>query len=351
MMNISQGSFRARTQRWMGLVAVAAIVACAGLSRGQTPMPKTDEPPAADGTHPGEKHSPASDTELRKRGRELLVKGIESRKRELEAIEKALQLIDQGKTWEEVRTLVPELPRFGVRGEDRERWVGGRQQGGEDVNRLGSPGGGGTPQGDGKGMGPGNKPTDGPRLLTEEERATVREVLAATAGQDTVNRLRELEKTDAAKADQQYARSLERMRFLIDLRKRDRQMFDLKAQDIRHSFEAGALARTIADIDKSPAPDTSLRQQKVELLRGALLAQYNIRTQIMQRDFNKSAERAAEMTKEIQKRPAAAAEVVNKNLLDLIEREHRRRERAGGENGRGDRHGNDGKPPEPQQKQ
>lgn len=348
MMSTLRGIFAPHT-RWMGLVAVAAILACAGLSRGQTTTPKTEEPLPADGIHPGEKRTPASDSELRKRGRELLVRGIESRKRELEAIEKALQLIEQGKTWEEIRTLVPELPRFGARGEERERWGGGRQQGGDDLNRLGAPGG--MPQGDGKGMGPGNKSSDPPHVLTEEERATVREVLAATAGQDTVNRLRELEKTDAAKADQQYARSLDRMRFLIDLRKRDRQMFDLKAQDIRHSFEAGALARSIADIDKSPTPDTALRQRKVELLRAALLAQYNIRTQIMQRDVERSADRAAEMTKEIEKRPAAAAEVVNKNVLDLIEREHRRRERAGSENGRGDRHGNDGKPPEPQQKQ
>lgn len=344
MMSTSRGHFGLHA-RWMGPLVVAAIMACAGSSRAQSPTPKADEPPAADGTHPSDRHAPAGDSDLRKRGREMLVKGIESRKRELEAIEKALQLIDQGKTWEEVRALVPELPRFGVRGEDRERWGGGRPQGGEDVNRLGSPGG--MPPGGG----PGNKPSDAPRVLTEEERATVREVLAATAGQETVNRLRDLEKTDAAKADQQYSRSLDRMRFLIDLRKRDRQMFDLKAQDIRHGFEAAAIARTIADIDKSPAPDTAVRQQKVELLRTSLMAQYNVRTKIMQRDVERSADRAAEMTKEIEKRPAAAAEVVNKNVLDMIDREHRRRERTNGENGRGDRHGTDGKASEPQQKQ
>ena len=183
----SLGHIRPRTCRWMSAFAVAALLLGTGTAHSQPT--KADEPPAPDGSHAGEKPSPgASEPELRKRARELLVKGMDARKRELEAIEKALQLFDQGKSWEEIRTLVPELPRFGQRGEDRERW-GGRQPGGEDVNRLGGPGG--MPQGGGPGMAPpgmapqgmppSGKGSEGPRVLTEEDRETVREVLAAMA--------------------------------------------------------------------------------------------------------------------------------------------------------------------------
>lgn len=348
MMNRSNSGFLPHSRRSIVTFAITAMLMSAGSACAQSPTSKTTEPPAADGSRPTDKHAqPASDPELRKRARELLVKGMDSRKRELEAIEKALQLFDQGKTWEEIRELVPELPRFGLRSEDRERW-NGRQSGNEDVNRLGGPGG--MPQGGGPGMPPPGKGPDAARALTEEDRNTVREVLAATAP-ETLKRLRELEKSEPAKAEQQYQRSLDRMRFLIDLRKRDRPMFDLKAQDIRHAFEAGALARSIAEIDKSPTPDTAERQKKVELLRTALLAQYDIRTKIMQREIDRSSERATEMAKEIEKRPAQAAEVVDKNIREMIDREHRRRERMNGDGGRGDRHTGEGKPPEPQQKQ
>ncbi len=353
---------------WALALAGSAVLIVAGSALAQAP--KAEVPPAADGARIGEKHgqSAASEHELRKKAREILSKRLEMRKRETEALERALQLFDQGKTLEELRTLLPDLPRFGQRGEEREQWQrrmeqwgAGPQPGGEDVNRLGSPGG--MPQANGpanggpSGIGPSGKPQETPHPLTEEERATVREVLAATAP-ETLARLRELEKAEPAKAEQQYARSLERMRFLIDLRKRDPQMFELKAKDIRHSFEAGALVRAIGDIDKSATPDTAVRQQKVELLRAALLAQYNVRTQIMQRDIERSADRAADLAKEVEKRPAQAADVVDKNVREMIDREHRRRERQGGENGRGgDRHGGgpdgkpDGKPGEPPPRQ
>jgi hypothetical protein len=352
-----------RLRRAFVLAGAAVLI---GAGPGLAQAPKADDSPA-DGARTSEKHGqPASDTELRKKARELLSKRLEMRKRETEALEHALELFDQGKSLEELRTLLPDLPRFGQRsGEEREQWQrrmeqwgGGRQPGGEDVNRLGGPGGmpqaGGSANNPGSsGMGPGGKPPENTHPLTEEERVTVRELLAATAP-ETLTRLRELEKTEPVKADQQYSRSLERMRNLIDLRKRDPQMFELKAKDIRHSFEAGALVRAIGDIDKSPTPDTAVRQQKVELLRTALLAQYNVRTQIMQREIERSADRAAEMAKEVEKRPAQAADIVDKNVRDMIDREHRRRERQGGDNGRGGEHhgtGADGKPGEPPPRQ
>ncbi len=328
----------------------SALVACAiAGAMLASPLaaqgPRPSDPPAADGSHDQDKHGQpaANDPEARKRFREMLTRRLETRKRELDSLERAVKLFDQGKTLEELRTLLPDLPRFGQRGEDRDQWQprmdqwgAGRSPDSADPNRPG----------------PGPRSQE-PRVLTEEDRAAIREVLAATAP-EMLTKLRELEKTEPAKADQQYTRSLDRMRYLLDLRKRDAPMFELKAKEIRHGFEAMALARAIGEIDKAPTPDTAVRQQKVELLRAALLAQYNVRTQIMQREVDHSAERAAEMAKEIEKRPSQAAEAVEKNVRDMIDREKRRRDRQNnGDGGRPgpDHHGapppSDSKPGEP----
>ncbi len=333
--------------RWLGAAGCScAMLLPLGLAfpaAAQNSKPADPPPPTATpDTHNGDKSAQpaATEADLRKKAREIMARGLENRKREIETLEKALRLIDEGKTLDEVHALLPELPRIGARGEGREQWQrrmerwGGMSgpDGQEDVNRLGGPGGN---------AGPGGKPPtpETPHVLTDEDRATVRAILEATSPK-TLDGLRALEKSKPAEADKQYTRSLDRMRFLIDLRKRDPQGFALKAQDIRHGMEAGEIARAIGEMDKSPDPNTEQRQQKVEALRMALLNQYNVRTQLMQRDIERNKDRAAEMAKDIEKRPAQAAEVVDKNVREMIEREHRRREK---QNAEGDHHPN-GKP-------
>ena len=324
----------------MLLPLAAAFPAAAQNSHPADPPPPTASPD--DRAHNGDKSSQPTpnDPELRKKAREIMARVLENRKHEIETLEKALRLIDEGKSLDEVHALLPDLPRMGQRGEGREQWQrrmerwGGMSgpDGQDDVNRLGGPGGLPQNMGQGGNTGPGGKPPtpDAPRLLTDEDRVTVREILAATSPK-TLKGLLDLEKSKPAEADKQYTRSLDRMRFLIELRKRDPQGFALKAQDIRHGMEAGEIARAIGEMDKSPDPNTEQRQQKVEALRMALLNQYNVRTLLMQRDIDRNKDRAAEIARDIEKRPAQAAEVVDKNVRDMIEREHRRREKQNAE--------------------
>ena len=332
--------------RWLGSIGCAcAMLLPLSISfpaAAQNSLP-TDPPVATpdDRTRAGDKAGqPASnEPELRKKAREIMTRVLDNRRRELGTLEKALRLIDEGKSLDEVHSLLPDLPRMGQRGEGREQWQrrmerwGGMSDtdGPEDENRRGGSGGmsqnmGAAPGGAGSGGKPSNP--DAPRVLTEEDRVTVREILAATSPK-TLKGLQDLEKTKPAEADKQYSRSLDRMRFLIDMRKRDPRMFELKAQDIKQGMEAGEIARAIGELDKSPTPppNTEQRQQKVESLRATLLAQYHVRTQLMQRENDRAKDRAGEMARDIEKRPAQAAENVDKHVREMIEREHRRREK------------------------
>jgi hypothetical protein len=312
---------------------LAGVMGCVLLLVGLAPLaaqspPPSDAPPNSD--RPGDSPHGRSrngdarpqpdlnDPEVRKKAREMFAKRLENRRREIEKLEQAMKMFDEGKSIEDLRSLFPDMPHPGQRAE---QWMRRWEEGGP-----GSQSDWGTGR---------SQPAEPPHPLTAEEREVVREILAATAPK-ILDRIKELEKSKPADADQKLTETLLRSRSLLDLRNRDAAMYQLKLQEIRHGRQAGEAAWAIAELDAPGAANppqaadsaSAERRQKVEALRAALLSQYNIRTQIMRRDADR-------MTKDLAARDAQAADVVEKTIRDMIDREKRRRDKSSTE---GDRH-------------
>jgi hypothetical protein len=307
-----------RTAKILGSACIAAIlITVAGLPlRAQPPAPTQPSDQNPKTGEPGETH-PNADPEFRHRWRERIQRALDARRQELDRLEAALKALDEGKTVEEVRQMYPDLPRFGNRGEGQEHGPmgDGRHTDGGDVDRLGPQMMGGGRRGGGA---PG--PDQAPHQLTADERQSVRDILEATSPQ-LFKHLQELEKSNPAEAERNIGESFPRLRFLLDLRKRDKQLYDLKLKDIRHGREAFEAARAIAELDRRADADTGERSKLEASLRSALTAQYNVRTQAMQREAEGLKERGASLKADAEKRDAQAGAVVEKNMKAMIERE------------------------------
>lgn len=332
--------------RWPA--AAVALLLCGA------PAAHADEPPASQPAQPAptddsgardhargdRRPQAATDPELRKKFREMLARRLESRRREIEKLDQALKLIDEGKSFDDLRALFPDVPHPGQRGEGRDQWIRRWEEGGPGMQPEGP-----TPNG----ASPGRGPTEPARPLTNEERTSVREILSVTAPK-TLDKLRELEKSKPEEAEKQYSETFRRSRYLLETRKKDQRMFELRLQELRHARRAGEEAQAIAEIDApksgpATAPASggeSDRAQHMSDLRKALRELYSVRTEIMQRDSQRMGTEAAE-------RAAKQDEAVEKSVNEMIDRAKRKGSR-GGPGGDHRAPGDDVRPgPKPQQ--
>jgi len=310
-------------KRWLVRTVAALLVVGATVSAWALGQPPADpQPPNPPGVEPGDagrdhvrgmERRLGNDPETRKRLRENIQK-------RLERWQLALKMLDEGKSPEEVRQAIPEIARLGQRGDE----------GAEPGHTAPGPGGN---MGQGRGGGGGEPP----RALTEEEKQAVRDVLAETSPKFLAD-LREKERARPEEADRQYSETFSRMRMLIDLKKRDPDMFALRAREVRKGFEARDAAKAIAEIDRAAMPDTAKRQALEQSLKAALTAQFEVKTQLMQR--------------EAAKRTMPTADALDKMAKDMIARERQRLdgkrpdgERRPGAGGGGERRGPAGEPP------
>lgn len=307
MMGTSMGS---RYGPRLFLLSAATLLVVGAPLSAQNPAPRdppaTDQPDG-DGVRPRPSDRRAvnlADPETRKKVRDNLAKRLEN-------LKQALALVDQGKSWDEVRAVVPDLSPPGPRADGPIRRADG-PIGGQLGNNS-------------------RNPADASRPLTAEDRETAREFLRLTAPR-ILAKVQELEKTKPGEADQQYAETLRRARGFLELRKRDPQMYELRAKEIRNSRQALEFAQAIAQM-KSPDPDSEDYQAKFGLLRTALMEQHSIRSQIMKRELDR-------MTRELAERAAHTDENIDEAAHDLIDREKRKHEGKGSS-----ADGKDGPPP------
>jgi hypothetical protein len=390
----------------LGLAAVAGTALWLGaqaLAQPGGPPPEGPDGPGGpppmggpDGREDGPGGGPdgrrGTQEEMRRRIREFLQRQVDASRRRQERMEQALRMLDEGKTLEEIHAALPDLPHPGQRGEGRGegRRGGPNGPGGPDgfdgpgpggrddrarvddlgdatgLREPGGPGGpggaGGRPEGgprDGRhdgarGDGPrGDGPRgerDGPRdparPLTPDEREAVRDFLRVAAP-GILAKLEQLEKSDAPAAQRRWAEALPRVRPLLDLRTRDRALYDLRLEDIRRGRESMDAARAVAEAESNGSRgDAEAARTR---LRDALRAQYRVRTQLLAHDLTKGKERMNGMQADLDARSSREDAVVDKNVRDLVEREARRLKNKGArpEGGRHADREDDAPPPPP----
>jgi hypothetical protein len=179
------------------------------------------------------------------------------------------------------------------------------------------------PGGQGQGRGPGPRPgaREGRAEITDADRAVFDEFLGSAAPRVQVM-MRELRKQDPERADHKIVEAMPRMRWLIDLREKDRPLYDLRLRDIRAGREAFDAARAIARFDHEHA-DQKLSPEREKLagdLRKSLQEQYDVRGQILAHDIAKIESDLAKQREELANRADGKSPVIEKTFDLLIER-------------------------------
>jgi hypothetical protein len=127
--------------------------------------------------------------------------------------------------------------------------------------------------------------------------------------------MRTLRERNPEMADRKIQDAMPRMRWLIELREKDRALYDLRLRDIRSGREAFEAAREIAALErKGSQEDQASRQNELEgRLKRALEEQYDVRGQILAREI-------ARMEEELGKRAEGRAPTVERMTRTLIDR-------------------------------
>lgn len=323
------------------VMALAAGAACvAGVAVAQ-PDRGADRPPG-----PQAEDAPVGLPAIRER----IQQRREQLRRAQERIDLAMKRMDEGATVEQLQAEYPEFfrPRPGMAGgpegfdghDGLPGGPGGRRpgmRGGEGPDGLmGGPDGpdrfdrSGGPGGPG-GMGERGRDRAGSdRAPTDEERAAIREFLRV-AQPRLYELLQDLEEHDPAEAKRKLTEAFPRVRPLLDLRKSDPEMFELRMKDLRNGREAMESARWLAQHQAAESgASESENARRREAMRAALRAQFDARTEIQRRDYARQAERLTEAQAELEKRAGDRDSTVEAMMARMIEREAERIRRGEG---------------------
>ncbi len=224
--------------------------------------------------------------ERQERLKSFLTERLERAERAKTSLSKAIDALDRGAGLDEIVALIPQDlrdSRGGGGAGGSPTHAGPRP--GEDANidELGPVPMPGQPRsGDG-----GPPPSTSDRPVTEEDRAAVQEFLISAAPQLAVM-MDELRDKNPERADVKVRETLNRIGWLMDVRKSDRALYELRLQDIRHGREAFDAARSLARYDRThEGPESSERQVLVAKLRGELAEQYRVRGELLQSDIQR----------------------------------------------------------------
>jgi hypothetical protein len=355
------------TYRHLALTAAcASMLGVCGLALAQTnPAPQAPAPDRQADNPEGDQarrpRQPLSREELRARFRQFLDARAAQLRRDQEELDRAIKMLDEGKTLDEIRAAFPDRPRTGQNGAGGfgqrrgvSDWLqriemgempgdvtGGTGRGRSDSDVLGEPPGGpmGGPKGRGNSddnpdrAGPGPDRTAGPgpqpgrtdinAPLTQEERETIRDFIRSTAPH-MLSQMDELEKTRPQEVEQKYRRMLRLTRNLLDLRQHDKVLYDLRLQDIKVGREALDAAREIAQLQKKGIATSDPKyEQASQRLRTALQAQFTVRGEAMRHEAEKARERLTHSDQELASREANRDKVINDLMTRMIEKERR----------------------------
>lgn len=308
--------------------------------------------------------------EARQRVRRAMAERLAQMKRDQADVERVITMMDEGKTIEQIREALgakasPRLLDM-LRGRQREggprgTGMGGRDgdaglgpMGGADADLLGEvPGAGpgpraegpeGGPRGDGPGDGPPGGPgrrgggarpgrDDGPMELSDEDRAAIREFVSATAP-GMAKAFAELEKRDPEAAEKRLREVAPRFRELLDLRKRDARLYELRMIDVREGREALEAAREIVRLDgEGVATSDAKHAAATARLRGAIAKQIDARGEAVAHELKKMQERIADGQADLLERGKKKDRLVDEAVARMLQRERGRKPGVGG--GRG----------------
>lgn len=286
-------------------------------------------PPAADS-----EDAPAFDrSELRDRLQRRLAESKDAQRK----IEEAIAAIDRGDSREKILAIFPNHAMF--RGLlDRADAEDGEHRG-PFQGRDGLPRGprgprGGMQTGDPDRPARGDEPADGSpgggperrgvaREATDADRAIVREILQHAAP-EMLATLDELAAKDPDAARRKLTELFPRLRWMIELRERDRKVYDIRLVDLELARKSLPIAKEILDLrtKETPADDPALRA-KLTQLRTLITRQFENRERSMRAEAEAWRARAAERDTEIETMSMQREQIIDRLMEGLIKRSSR----------------------------
>lgn len=273
--------------------------------------------------------------ERRARFREFLVGRLDRTDRTRTALAEAIKAIDDGRPLDDIVADYPAdlRPGWGSWNGGGGEFRGGRPRGmppamapDDDLQELGPVMPGGDPlesrSRNPRHGPPGESEARGP--ITDDERAAFDEFLASAA--PGVHRmLGELRARDPERADRKLREGLPRIRWLLDLRKRDPVAYKLRLDDIRHGRVAFEAARALAAHDRDHADDQSPeasaeRERLSERVRTALREQYDVRGRLLEHEISRLDQDLTRRKAELAKRPGGREAAIGRTVDTLRER-------------------------------
>jgi hypothetical protein len=266
--------------------ALCAALLGASLAAAQTPAPEPDK------TAKQSDERPAKDA-----FRTRLERRLNDSRENQKALEEAISKLDKGATPDDIRRSFADRPG-----------VNSRLFGDEEGPRFGPDG----PR-------PGHD-RDPDRPLSAEDQKAVLEVLAATYPA-MVEKLNKLFTEDPDAAKQKVTELGPRVRFLLDLRERDPEMYRLRLDEVKTAREAVAAARDIAAKRKAGASLTSPElREPMQHLRDLVVAQLRTRLAVERRELADLQKRAEQKSQEIDAHISDNGAMVDKQVDSLLDR-------------------------------
>lgn len=293
-----------------------------------TPLFAQPQPGAEPGSQPTTDVKPDTRKERRPRGfddrqtaRGMLIRWVEDMDKRRPVLVEALRQLDAGEPVEKVRDYVrrnsPPLMRFGPTGSgprDLESMEPLEPRSGD--SSLAQPPDRPPPPPDAP---PGAAPT-------AEERDIIAEIMGAY---DPAAKSR-LETAEKAGRQQEVDRLLQdarrKLRGLIELRRSDRQMFDLRLKEIAADRGARAIANDLAAEERSAGVDSSGVASLHQQLRKAVELRQNYRVALQALELARIEERVSKIRQDIVHAGANASLIVDSEMESMLQkaREHRR---------------------------
>ena len=374
-----------------GLIGLVCLAGGSSLRAQPGDAPPPPPPPGPGSAEPGAapvRQGGPGREEARQRLRRAMAERLAQMKSDQADVERMIGLMDEGKTIEQIREAMgagtsPRLMEMlrgrsresGPRGGGMERGGGEGEagpgpMGGADADLLGEvPGvnpaarpdggergpGGPEPRGpDGRGPdGRGPKPNDGqadgppaggpgrrgqrpgrddgPIVLSDEDRQAIREFVGATSP-GMARAFAELEKRDPEAAEKRLREVAPRFRELLDLRKRDQRLYELRMIDVREGREALESAREIVKLEAEGVDASDGKHSAATArLRGAIAKQIEARGEAVAHELKKMQERIADGQADLADRGKKKDRLIDEAAARILQRERGRKPGAGGQ--------------------
>lgn len=266
--------------------------------------------------------------ERRARFREFLENRLRRLDRARESIRQSLEALDNGEPLDRILQNAPPDLRPGPRGGGPPGMPDGSGEPGGDLNELGP-----VLPGDGIGLGEGPPPSrggpghprgvpgrDAPREITDADRQAFEKFLSAASpvGRERITALRQ---KDPERADRLLMEAMPRIGWLLEISRRDPELFELRLRDIRLGREALEASRALAAFDREhPGADGPRREALVAKVRSALENQYQVRGQLMEHEIARLDRDLSRRRAELSERASGREAAIDRALERLRER-------------------------------